>query len=267
MPELPEVETVRRTLEPRVVGRTIERVRVREARLRRTVPPELARHLAGRTILGVRRLGKYLLFDLDDGAVWLVHLGMTGSLATAASARERHDHVEIELRGGIRLVYNDARRFGLMLVGKGPLPELEKLGVDPLSDAFTAAYLKSICAGRKRPIKNLLMDQQLVAGLGNIYASEILFRAGVKPGRQSQRLRRRELAEIREATRVVLAEAIHCGGSSISDYRDGEGRPGYFQLRLDVYDRAGEPCRRCESKIRSRVLSGRSTFYCPRCQV
>jgi formamidopyrimidine-DNA glycosylase len=227
----------------------------------------MARRLAGRTIVALRRRGKYLIFDLDDGAIWLIHLGMTGSLAAAGSGRERHDHVEVELRGGVRLIYNDARRFGLMLVAVGTLPELERLGVDPLSDDFTPQYLKSICAGRRRPIKNLLMDQQLVAGLGNIYASEILFRAGVRPARSSQRLRQRELVGIREATRQVLAEAIDCGGSSISDYRDGDGRPGYFQLRLDVYDRTGEPCRRCGTKIRSRVLSGRSTFYCPRCQV
>jgi formamidopyrimidine-DNA glycosylase len=153
-----------------------------------------------------------------------------------------------------------------MLVAAGEPPELARLGVDPFSPQFTAAYLQRVCAGRRRPIKNLLMDQHLVAGLGNIYASEILYRAGVRPARQAGRLRSRELSRIESATRAVLEEAIRCGGSSISDYRDGEGRPGYFQLRLHVYDRAGEACHGCGVPIRSRVLSGRSTFYCPRCQ-
>ena len=266
MPELPEVETVRRTLAPRVVGRRIIRVDVRERRLRRRVASDFARRLAGRTIASVGREGKYLLFHLEGGAVWLVHLGMSGCLAVGLPPQARHSHIDVVLSDGTVLTYNDPRRFGLMLVSVRPVPEIAALGIDPLSEQFTAEYLRQRCRGRRRPIKNLLMDQAIVAGLGNIYANEILFRAGVRPSRSSGRLRRRELAAIQTATRAVLTEAIDLGGSSISDYRDGEGRPGYFQLRLGVYGRNGQPCPRCAIPIRSRVLAGRSSFYCPACQ-
>lgn len=265
MPELPEVETVRRTLLPRVRGRRIVDVRVREARLRTPVAEDFAAKLVGRSVADLRRVGKYLLFDLDDGRVWLVHLGMTGCLATRSAGRERHDHVHIALSDGTQLVYNDPRRFGLMRVADEP-EELSGLGVDPLSTGYTAEYLHAVCRGRARPIKTLLMDQAVVAGLGNIYVSEILFHAGVRPSRRSGTLRRRELIEIQAATRAVLERAIRKGGSSISDYRDGEGRTGYFQLELDVYDRRGEPCHKCGAAIRGRILSGRSSFYCPACQ-
>jgi formamidopyrimidine-DNA glycosylase len=266
MPELPEVETVRRTLRDRVVGRRIESVRVRERRLRVPVEADFDRRLTGATILDLRRVGKYLLFDLDDGAVWLVHLGMTGCLATTAAGLERHNHVAVDLSGGTTMVYNDPRRFGLMRVVRGPAPELAALGVDPLSPEFSPESLRGMARDRRRPIKNLLMDQRCIAGLGNIYASEILFRAGVRPGRRAGGLRRLELAAVHAATRVVLEEAIRLGGSSISDYRDGEGRSGHFQMHFNVYARDGEPCRRCDARIRARVLCGRSTFYCPTCQ-
>lgn len=265
MPELPEVETVRRTLLPHVVDRVVERVAVRERRLRRPVPADIAARLTGRRITALRRLGKYLLFDLDDGHVLLVHLGMSGSLA-ATGGGGKHDHVEIELRGGTRLVYNDPRRFGLVDVVDDAPAEVAELGVDPLSSEFTVAYLAGICRGRSRPIKNVLMDQAFIAGLGNIYASEILFRAAVRPTRRARTLRRREVEAIRDATGTVLADAIRAGGSSISDYRDGDGKPGYFQLQAAVYDREGKECRRCGALVRTRVLSGRSTFYCPGCQ-
>lgn len=265
MPELPEVETVRRTLLPRVLGRGIVAVRVRDARLRTPVAADFAEQLVGRSVADLRRIGKYLLFDLDDGNVWLVHLGMTGCLATRSAGHERHDHVHIDLSDGTKLVYNDPRRFGLMRVDREH-PVVSSLGVDPLSSAYSPEYLREACRGRARSIKTLLMDQAVVAGLGNIYASEILFRAGVRPSRRARTLRRREHEEIHAATRAVLERAIRRGGSSISDYRDGEGRSGYFQLELDVYDRSGQPCHRCGTIIRGRVLSGRSSFYCPSCQ-
>jgi formamidopyrimidine-DNA glycosylase len=266
MPELPEVETVRRTLLPHVVGRRIDAVRVRERRLRVAIEEDFSRRLTGATIRDLRRSGKYLLFDLDDGAVWLVHLGMSGCLATAAAGLERHDHVAVDLAGGTTVVYNDPRRFGLMRIVEGSAAELSALGVDPLSPEFTPEVLRQLLRGRRRPIKTLLMDQRLIAGVGNIYASEILFRAGIRPGRGAGGLRRREVAALHAAAGAVLEDAIDHGGSSISDYRDGLGRSGYFQMHFNVYDRAGRPCRACGTAIRSRVLGGRSTFYCPTCQ-
>lgn len=267
MPELPEVETIRRTLHPHVVGRMIENVHVREARLRRPVSGEFGPRLTGRTIVDLRRLGKYLVFDLDDGGLWIVHLGMSGCLAVSPAGANEHDHVDVQLSRGTRLVYNDPRRFGLMIVDDQLPAEVRHLGVDPLGESYTPEVLGGICRGRRRPIKNTLMDQRSIAGLGNIYASEILFRAGVRPGRQSRRLRLREIQAIHAATGSVIADALRAGGSSISDYRDGEGRAGYFQLELRVYDREGEPCVSCRTAIRARTMAGRSTYYCPSCQV
>lgn len=266
MPELPEVETVRRTLHPRVVGRVVSGVRVRERRLRRELAPDFGERLRGRTIRDLRRLGKYLLFDLDDGGLWVVHLGMSGCLATRPEGIARHNHVDIDLSDGTTLTYNDPRRFGLMMIAAELPPEIADLGVDPMSEGYSAEYLRDLCRGRRRPIKNVLMDQHSIAGLGNIYASEILFRAGVRPTRRAASLRRREIEAIQVATREVLETSIRLGGSSISDYRDGEGRLGYFQTRFEVYGRAGEACRKCGGPIRARVLVGRSSFYCPACQ-
>jgi formamidopyrimidine-DNA glycosylase len=191
---------------------------------------------------------------------------MTGCLVTTRNGDTRHDHVEIDLSDGTTLVYSDPRRFGLMSVVTEPPPQLTLLGVDPLSTDFSADYLRRTCSGRKRPIKNVLMDQRLIAGLGNIYASEILYRAGVRPSRPAGRVTARERAAICGATVSVLEDAIRLGGSSISDYRDGEGREGSFQMHFDVYGRAGDLCRRCATRVRARVLSGRSSFYCPQCQ-
>ncbi len=266
MPELPEVETVRRTLMPHVVGRQVRAVVIREHRLRRHIDRRFARDLTGRTIGGIRRVGKYLLFDLDGGFTWIVHLGMTGCLAVGQGPEGPHTHVGIALSDGTVLSYHDPRRFGLMrLVSELP-DEVTSLGVDPLGEAFTAEQLRCQCRGRKRPIKTLLMDQRIVAGIGNIYASEILHRAGVRPSRRSGRLTRRETEAIYAATRQVLGEAIAVGGSSVSDYRDGEGQAGSFQLQLRVYDRGGEPCGACGALIREKALAGRSSFYCPHCQ-
>jgi len=266
MPELPEVETVRRTLSPRVVGRTITAVAVRETRLRRALTKGFADRLAGQRIVALRRVGKYLLFDLDGGRTWLVHLGMSGSLAAPGAGLERHNHVDVTLSDGTTLIYNDPRRFGMMRVDDSPPPELTSLGVDPFSSHYSPEYLRDLCRRRAKPIKSLLMDQTLIAGLGNIYSSEILFRAGVRPTRRARTLRRREIEAIHRLTVAVLTDAIAAGGSSISDYRDGNGQPGSFQTRFDVYGREGDPCRRCQTPIRARVLSGRSSFYCPGCQ-
>jgi formamidopyrimidine-DNA glycosylase len=268
MPELPEVETVRRSLLP-VVGRRIESVEVWEARLRRPIAHDFGRRLSGQVIEGIERRGKYLLFRLSTHDCLLAHLGMSGALLLQAAGvgREPHDHVRLQLSGAVQLTYNDPRRFGLLRVAPlAELAELANVGPDPLDEGFSVAAIAALARGRRKPVKNLLMDQRALGGIGNIYANEILFRAGIRPARQARRLTRRELAGLLAATRRVLRSAIRLGGSSISDYRDSGGRPGYFQLRLAVYDRAGEACRRCGRPIRRAVHAGRSSFYCPRCQ-
>ncbi len=269
MPELPEVETIRRSLLPKLTAAAIQSVTVRERRLRRPIDSDFESRLRGRRILGIARRGKYLLFDLDGGDRLLVHLGMSGSLEMRRSnaPEQPHDHVRFVLDRGRTLVFNDPRRFGLMRVARPTeLDELERVGPDPLGEDWSADRLRPLVRGRLRPIKNLLMDQTLLGGIGNIYANEILYRAGIRPTRRARTLRRPELEALARAMRVVLADAVRLGGSSISDFRDGNGRPGYFQLRLAVYDRAGDPCQQCGTLIRRLVLAGRSSFCCPRCQ-
>ena len=268
MPELPEVETVRRSLLP-IVGARIDAVEVREPRLRRTLTHDFARRLTGRAIHDIERRGKYLLFHLSGNEVLLAHLGMSGALLLQPSGTlaQTHDHVLLRLSGDRQVTFNDPRRFGLLRVGRlDELMELRNVGPDPLSGTFSLDDLTALARGRKKPVKNLLMDQRALGGIGNIYANEILFRAGIRPGRQARRLTRAELQRLFAATRQILSSAIRLGGSSISDYRDSDGRPGYFQLRLKVYDRAGESCVRCRTPVRRVVHAGRSSFFCPACQ-
>jgi len=269
MPELPEVETIRQSLLPHVVGTVVANVEVRERRLRRPLAADFEQAVRGRPICGIERRGKYLLFDIDRGEHLLVHLGMSGTLELRDSTPDQpHDHVLFHLRDAPRLVFNDPRRFGLLRVGRiAELDELRSVGPDPLAEQWSAERLRGLVRRRKLPIKNLLMDQRVIGGIGNIYASEMLFRAGVRPRRSAARLRGRELTALASAMRAVLEEAVQAGGSSISDFRDGTGRSGYFQLQHAVYEREGEACRRCATPIRRVVLSGRSSFYCPRCQV
>jgi formamidopyrimidine-DNA glycosylase len=269
MPELPEVETTRRSLLPHVAGAQIAAVTVRERRLRRPLAADFAAQLRGRRIDTVDRRGKYLLFALDDGRDLLVHLGMSGSLCLvpAATAPVPHDHVVIALDRGPLLVFNDPRRFGLMAIGRrDQLDELRRVGPDPLLEAPTVDGWRALTRGRRAPIKNLIMDQRLLGGVGNIYASEALFAAGIRPRRRAAGLTRAELARLGESLRGVLERAVALGGSSISDYRDGNGNAGYFQIHHAVYDRDGQPCGRCRTPIKRIALGGRSTFYCPRCQ-
>jgi formamidopyrimidine-DNA glycosylase len=269
MPELPEVETVVRSLAPVLAGRRVAAVTVRERRLRGGVARDFAARLTGRRIVRLARRGKYLLAALDDGRIWIVHLGMTGRLTLAGSlhAARRHDHVLVRLDDGCVVAYSDPRRFGRMAVIDAAAVAAETAaGLDPLGEAFTAPALFAMTRRRRASVKALLMDQRRIAGLGNIYTNEILFHAGIRPWRPAARLGRADCERIVAATRAVLREAIRRGGSSISDYRDGFGREGWFQLQLAVYDRAGEPCRRCAARVRARVVAGRSTFYCPRCQ-
>ena len=191
------------------------------------------------------------------------HLAIKGSLASIL----RHDHVRIELSSGAVLIFNDPRRFGLMRLGMmQELAELRNVGCDPLLERWPLETWRRMTRGRRLPIKNFLMDQRLIAGIGNIYANEMLYEAGIRPRRRASRLRLAELQRLSSAMRMVLDEAVRLGGSSISDYSDADGRPGYFQMRHAVYDRANEPCRRCSTTIRRIVVGGRSTFYCPKCQ-
>ena len=276
MPELPEVESLRQMLARSVVGRTFLRATVREARLRRSVAAELASSIAGRTIERIARRAKYLLIEVAGGRVILVHLGMSGSLThrrrgfDSGPLNPRHDHIEFALDDGSLLVYNDPRRFGLVnVVASAELAnvaELRSLGPEPLGREFSTSYLWKATRGRTAAIKNLLMDQRIVAGIGNIYASEILFRADVRPTRRGGRVTRDEVSRIVKATQEVLREAIGGRGTTFRNYRDSRGRPGRFARLLRVYDREGKPCLKCDTPIRAIVLGQRSSYYCPRCQ-
>lgn len=269
MPELPEVETIARGLAPHLVGRRVTAVEVRERRLREPVAPDFAAVLQGRRITGVARAGKTLVATLDDDRRWLVHLGMTGrlTLVDGPTSWRLHDHVQVVLDDGRRLVYNDVRRFGrLLVVSSTAVASAVGRGLEPLGGEARADVLARRASTRRLSIKAFLMDQRELVGIGNIYASEILFQAGVRPRRQAGRLRRREWDAVVAAMRLVLTDAIACGGSSISDYRDGFDRFGSYQLRHRVYDRGGEPCLACGARVRAVVIVGRSSFYCPACQ-
>jgi formamidopyrimidine-DNA glycosylase len=269
VPELPEVETVRRSLERLIVGQTIAAVEVREPRLRRPLATDFVAALAGRAICQVERRGKYLQVGLDNGQVWLIHLGMTGQLVVGHpdQAPRPHDHIVIVLGNGQCVRYNDTRRFGLMAVGSGEqVAAWTGLGVEPLSPKFSPRYLWGKTRNTQRAIKDVLMDQRVVAGIGNIYASELLFRAGVRPAGVAAALDLQAVGRIVKAAKAVLREAIRHRGSSISDYLDGEGQPGSFQGRFRVYDREGKPCRVCTTPILREVRGGRSAFFCPTCQ-
>jgi len=271
MPELPEVEVIRRGLAPEVVGRRFLRVAVGEKSLRRQSPAgELRRLLEGRRITGLRRRGKYLLFELEDGASLLVHLGMTGRLLLirGPSLALPHTHVTFRLEGGLELVFQDVRRFGQVLAfppGVTPAP-LSQVGQEPFSRTVTPAWLAAQTRGRSRAIKNFLLDGRVLAGIGNIYACEILFAAGIHPATPVAALNLKDWSRILKETRRILKAAICKGGTTVSDYLNSRGETGLFQLELMVYGRAGEPCRRCGAAIVRIVQGGRSTFFCPHCQ-
>ncbi|MCH8054735.1 MAG: bifunctional DNA-formamidopyrimidine glycosylase/DNA-(apurinic or apyrimidinic site) lyase [Deltaproteobacteria bacterium] len=272
MPELPEVETICRSLRTLLPGRRVVVVEVLEPRLRSPVSEDFRSELQGRVILDVKRRGKYILVLLEGGRVWVSHLGMSGKLiyVGAGRPREKHDHIIIRLDEGHELRYHDPRRFGLSFVAAyaefESLPQIRNLGLDPFDRQFNGVYLYSVARNSRRRIRDLLIDQRVLAGLGNIYANEILFHAGVRPTMRGWRLGRRGTAQIAEATPKVLLEAIRWRGTSFSDYRDGEDRRGEFQNHLRVYDRDGEECTVCTSKIRKVRMGNRSAFYCPSCQ-
>jgi len=269
MPELPEVETTRRGLAPLVVAARISRLTVREPRLRWPIAPGLNRDVAGRAVKALNRRGKYLLLEIDDGCL-VIHLGMSGSLRYLRQAEPigTHDHFDIELVGGAVLRFNDPRRFGSLHFTLEPdsHPLLCDLGPEPLGAEFTGDYLTRLCRGRRTAIKQLLMNGHVVAGVGNIYANEALYRAGIHPARPAGRIAPQRLERLREAIRAVLEDALSAGGTTLRDFVGGDGRPGYFRQSLAVYERQGQPCRRCGHAIRRRVIGQRASYYCPGCQ-
>jgi formamidopyrimidine-DNA glycosylase len=272
MPELPEVEIVCRTLQPHLLGRTIRCVEVLERRLRLPVDERALVALAGRQIEAVTRIAKYILFHLAGEAAWVFHLGMSGKLICVANGAERrkHDHIIVHLDNGNQLRYHDPRRFGLSLVAQKSqlleLPQLRHLGIDPFDPDLTDNYLFRFTRASQRRIRDLLLDQQVIAGLGNIYANEILSCARIKPTTRARRLTRRQVQAIADAIPRLLHDAIRWCGTSFSDYRDADDKSGEFQNHLRVYDRRGEPCRLCSSMIKRVAIGNRSAFYCPTCQ-
>lgn len=271
MPELPEVETTRRGIAPHVTGSVITEVMVRRGDLRQPVSDTL-NQVEGRTVLRVSRRSKYLLLEIDDGSSVLIHLGMSGSLRVIGpdDAWKKHDHVGITLANGRQLRFHDPRRFGLVLhlSGADPMthPLLKDLGPEPLEDAFTVAHLKAVCATRNAAIKLVIMDAKNVVGVGNIYASEALFRAGIRPATAARSVSKPRLGKLVAAIREVLADSIREGGTTLRDFLKSDGEPGYFKQRLFVYGRKDEPCRVCGTPIRQAVLGQRATYWCPACQ-
>jgi formamidopyrimidine-DNA glycosylase len=289
MPELPEVETVRRGLAPALVGKRIVKAKTRRADLRFPFPPRFAAKLTGRRVDALERRAKYLLAHLDDGMVWITHLGMTGRWSILGAKQQpgdfyyaeppdpTHTHVVIDMESGakgemIRLEFNDPRRFGYMdLIAEDALaahPWFKGLGPEPLGNEFNLPYLKKALAHKKAPIKAALLDQRIVAGLGNIYVVEALYRAHISPLREAGRIAAVRLERLFHAIRAVLEEAIEAGGSTLSDYASVDGAQGGFQHRFRVYDREGATCLTpdCGGTIQRVVQSGRSTFWCARCQ-
>jgi formamidopyrimidine-DNA glycosylase len=270
MPELPEVEVIRRGLVPVLVGRRFLAVQVGAKRLRQqSSPQELRRWLPGRRLERLRRRGKYLLFHLEGGVTLLIHLGMTGRLLAgpASSPTLPHIHLVFQMEGGLDLFFQDTRRFGQVLVfppGESPSP-LAGVGAEPFSRKVTPAWLLEEARGRSRPIKNFLLDARILAGIGNIYASEILWAAGLHPATPVTRLTLTDWGRVLSETRRILQRAIKQGGTTVANYLNSKGETGLFQLELKVYGRAGERCR-CDAPIQRLVQAGRSTFFCPACQ-
>ena len=271
MPELPEVETTRLGLLAHVVGHRVRDVVVRDARLRWPVPRDLARRLKGaEEIRAIRRRGKYLLFDMSGGSL-LVHLGMSGrlTLVPSASAHRPHDHVDVALDSAQALRLNDPRRFGAMLWLRDPVEGhalLAGLGIEPFDAQFTGAWLHARSRGRRVPVKQFIMNARVVTGIGNIYASEALFRAGIHPLRASGRIGLERYERLALEIRATFSEALAAGGTTLRDYVASDGKPGAFQFSVHVYGREGQPCLACGAPVRAMRQGARSTFYCASCQ-
>jgi formamidopyrimidine-DNA glycosylase len=268
MPELPEVETTRRGIEPYAKGQRIEKVIVREKRLRWPVDENLSAQLSGRQITSVERRAKYLLLATDIGEV-MIHLGMSGSLRIIEQEKpKKHDHLDLVLCNGKTIRFNDPRRFGSVLLAPAGQQHklLASLGVEPLLDEFNIDYLWPLAKQRKLPIKAFIMNNQVVVGVGNIYAQEALFLTGIHPGRAANRISKKRLESLIEAIKQVLAKAIEAGGSSLKDFTGADGKPGYFQQTLNVYGRQGEACVVCSNPLKQLTIGQRNTAFCSHCQ-
>ena len=282
MPELPEVETVRRGLDPVMTGRIISRADIRRPDLRWPFPADMSARLTGKRVERLRRRSKYILVDLSSGETLIIHLGMSGRMLISGQmlgafhhdhpAPEKHDHVVLDIEGGARVTFNDARRFGAMdLTATDQTAAhwlLSGIGPEPLGNAFDEDYLMARFKGRQTPVKSALLDQRIVAGLGNIYVCEVLHRAGISPKRRTGQIAAPRIRSLVPIIRQVLHEAIEAGGSSLRDHRQTDGELGYFQHTFRAYDREGQPCQTpgCGGQITRIVQSGRSSFYCAQCQ-
>lgn len=280
MPELPEVETVRRGLTPAMQGQRITQLEVNRADLRYPFPDKFKERIEGATITHMGRRAKFLVTELSTGEALIMHLGMSGRFTVDTSStadfhhdpgtNPKHDHVVFHMQNGATVTYNDPRRFGFMelwpMADINAYPRVAHLGPEPLSNHFNAAYLDAALTGKAAPIKAALLDQSIIAGLGNIYVCEALYRAGISPKRKSSTIPGNRAARLAPKVNDVIAEAIAAGGSSISDFASASGELGYFQKHFSVYDREGEPCETCNKPIKRLVQSGRSTFYCSNCQ-
>lgn len=270
MPELPEVETVKRGITPAIRGQRIHSVIIRQPKLRYPIPSELTTTLPSQTIHAIHRRSKYLLLEADTGHL-IIHLGMSGRLYTLTDPPPpgKHDHVDIVFNNGICLRYQDPRRFGMVLWTVEPPIEhtlISKLGPEPLESAFHNDHLYDCSRRRTIPIKSFIMDSKQVVGVGNIYASEALFLAGIHPAKAANCVSKARYQQLTESIRTVLRKAIEAGGTSFRDFKREDGKPGYFQQSLYVYGREGEPCKRCDHKIKRVTQNQRSTFYCAQCQ-
>lgn len=270
MPELPEVETTRSGIEPHIAGQTVTKVIVRQARLRWPIPASLSLELPGQIVKRVQRRGKYLLLESEKGTL-IVHLGMSGSLRilTEDKPPQKHDHVDILFASGVTLRYTDPRRFGCLLWESGNVvahPLLAKLGPEPLEAEFDTDYLFVQTRRRKAPVKLVIMDSHVVVGVGNIYANEALFMAGINPNRLAGTISKKRYGLLVAAIKTVLANAIKVGGTTLRDFTGSSGNPGYFKQSLRVYGRGGSPCVSCSSELREVRLGQRTTVYCQKCQ-
>ena len=270
MPELPEVETTLRGIEPYVEGQRLSKITVRNTALRWPVPKDELQRLVGEKVQRLERRAKYILLYTAGGTV-LLHLGMSGSLRVldAGVPAEKHDHIDLEINGEKIVRFNDPRRFGCCLLIDEPVKEhklLNNLGPEPLSEEFDGGYLHRLSRGRNLAVKNFIMDGKIVVGVGNIYASESLYEAGIKPTAAAKRISRPRYQRLAEEIKSVLAKAIKAGGTTLNDFTQTDGKPGYFRHELQVYGRAGEICYRCGGQIKSKIIGQRNTFFCGDCQ-
>lgn len=270
MPELPEVETTLRGIKPHVLKQKVVDVIVRHPSLRWPIPPDLKKELVGQTVLNIERRAKYLLFTFETGTL-ILHLGMSGRICvlTKPLPAKKHDHVDICFGNQAYLRFTDPRRFGALLFTKDA-PEqhtlLKNIGPEPFSHTFNGDYLWEQSRGRKLPVKSYIMDGKIVAGVGNIYAAEVLFQTGIRPQTPAGKVSKMQYAELAMAIQAILKQAIKKGGTTLKDFMKPSGTPGYFRIELQVYGQEGKPCPRCRTKLKGLRLGQRNTVYCPRCQ-